>query len=69
MKLRIVSASVGGISESDVQLAQSVDATIIGFNVRASTAVVREVRQGVHDQPGRRAVQAFWAYWEETENI
>ncbi len=35
VRVRIVSASVGGITESDVNLASASDAVIIGFNVRA----------------------------------
>ncbi len=36
VRARLVHAGVGGISESDVQLAKSSGAPIIGFNVRAS---------------------------------
>ena len=35
MAARILHASVGGITESDVTLAQASGAVIIGFNVRA----------------------------------
>ncbi len=35
--VRVVSATVGGITESDVNLAIASDATIIGFNVRAES--------------------------------
>jgi translation initiation factor IF-2 len=35
VKVKIVSLAVGGISESDVNLAEASQATIIGFNVRA----------------------------------
>jgi len=35
VKIRIISSGVGGISESDVELALASKATIIGFNVRA----------------------------------
>lgn len=38
IKVNIVSSAVGGISESDVNLAVASDAIIIGFNVRANTA-------------------------------
>ena len=34
-KVKIVSSGVGGISESDANLAVAVDSIIIGFNVRA----------------------------------
>ena len=37
-KVKIVSSGVGGISESDANLAVAVDAIIIGFNVRADNA-------------------------------
>ena len=36
-KVKIVSSGVGGISESDANLAVAVDSIIIGFNVRADT--------------------------------
>jgi translation initiation factor IF-2 len=36
VKIRILHAAVGGINESDITLAQSTDAAIIGFNVRAN---------------------------------
>ena len=36
--VKIVSSGVGGISESDANLAVAVDAIIIGFNVRADNA-------------------------------
>ncbi|MBS9777792.1 MAG: translation initiation factor IF-2 [Gammaproteobacteria bacterium] len=35
--VRVVSATVGGITESDINLAIASDATIIGFNVRAES--------------------------------
>ncbi len=38
VSVNIVSAGVGGISETDVQLAETSKATIIGFNVRADKA-------------------------------
>ncbi len=37
-KVKIVSSGVGGISESDANLALAVDAIILGFNVRADNA-------------------------------
>jgi translation initiation factor IF-2 len=48
VKVRILHAAVGQITESDVQLAKASDAVIIGFNVRA-TAQARELahREGV----------------------
>ena len=38
VSVNIISSGVGGISETDVQLAQTSKATIIGFNVRADKA-------------------------------
>lgn len=38
VSVNIVSSGVGGISETDAQLAQTSNATIIGFNVRADKA-------------------------------
>ena len=37
-KVKIVSSGVGGISESDVNLALAVDAIILGFNVRSDNS-------------------------------
>ena len=37
VKIGFVLRGVGGITESDIQLAATSDATIIGFNVRPST--------------------------------
>ena len=39
VKIKILHSGVGGISQSDVVLAQASKATIIGFNVRANNAV------------------------------
>ncbi len=41
VKVKIVMASVGGINESDVNLAEASKAIIIGFNVRADNAAKR----------------------------
>ena len=41
VKVKIVMASVGGINESDVNLAEASKAVIIGFNVRADGAAKR----------------------------
>ena len=35
VKVRILSASVGAISESDISLAAASNALVVGFNVRA----------------------------------
>lgn len=45
VKVDIVHAAVGAISESDVMLASASDAIIIGFNVRPATAVKRMADQ------------------------
>jgi translation initiation factor IF-2 len=48
VKLNILLASVGGIKESDVNLAAASDAIVIGFNVRPETKAAEEARrQGV----------------------
>ncbi|RMG57223.1 MAG: translation initiation factor IF-2 [Gammaproteobacteria bacterium] len=44
-KVKIVAAGVGGITESDVQLALASNAVIIGFNVRADAAAKRVAQQ------------------------
>ncbi len=45
VKVKIVSAAVGGITESDVHLAVASNAIIIGFNVRADVTAKRLVEQ------------------------
>lgn len=48
VKLKILHASVGGIKESDVDLAAASGAIVIGFNVRPETKAMEEARrQGV----------------------
>ncbi|MFL5282674.1 MAG: translation initiation factor IF-2 [Rhodopila sp.] len=44
VKVRVLLAAVGQITESDIQLAKASDAVIIGFNVRATTQA-RELAQ------------------------
>ena len=39
--VKIISSSIGGITETDVSLAQSAEATILGFNVRADASARR----------------------------
>ena len=43
VKVKIVAAGVGGINESDINLADASSATLIGFNVRADAAARRAV--------------------------
>ena len=45
VKVKIVSSGVGGINESDVNLAVASNATIIGFNVRADGSAKRMVEE------------------------
>ncbi|MDP3295320.1 MAG: translation initiation factor IF-2 [Nevskia sp.] len=44
VKVTVVSSSIGGISESDVDLALASRAIIIGFNVRADTVARRRIQ-------------------------
>ena len=41
VEVKIVSSGVGGISETDISLAQAAEASILGFNVRADAAARR----------------------------
>jgi translation initiation factor IF-2 len=45
VKVTVVGASVGGITESDVQLAATSKAIIIGFNVRADAAARGAIKE------------------------
>ena len=45
VKVKVVSSGVGGINESDVNLAVASNAIIIGFNVRADTSARRLVEE------------------------
>jgi translation initiation factor IF-2 len=45
VKVKIVSSGVGGITESDVNLAAASNAVIIGFNVRADATAKRQVTE------------------------
>ena len=44
-KVKIVSSGVGGISESDANLAVAVDSIILGFNVRADNSAKRIIEE------------------------
>lgn len=44
VKIRVIHSGVGTINESDVTLAETSDAIIIGFNVRPSTAVTNQAQ-------------------------
>ena len=45
VKVKVVSSGVGGINESDVNLAMASNAIIIGFNVRADTSSKRLIEE------------------------
>ncbi len=45
VQVKIISSGVGGIAETDVNLAMATNAVIFGFNVRAETAAKRLVEQ------------------------
>jgi translation initiation factor IF-2 len=45
VKVKVVSSGVGGINESDVNLAIASNAIIIGFNVRADTSSKRMIEE------------------------
>jgi len=45
VKVKIISTGIGGITESDVNLAAASDAVIIGFNVRADASAKRQVSE------------------------
>lgn len=49
IKVNIVAAAAGGISETDVNLSVASNATIIGFNVRADAAARRVIEDGAAD--------------------
>ncbi len=45
VKVKVISSGVGGINESDVNLAMASSAMIIGFNVRADTSAKRMIEE------------------------
>ncbi|ROO32439.1 translation initiation factor IF-2 [Salinisphaera orenii] len=45
VKIRIISSGVGGISESDVELAMASQAIILGFNVRADAKARKTIQE------------------------
>ncbi len=49
VEVKVISSAVGGITESDVNLAASSDAIVIGFNVRADAAARTAVKESAVD--------------------
>ncbi|MDO5768724.1 MAG: translation initiation factor IF-2 [Psychrobacter sp.] len=49
VKVKVISSGVGPISESDVTLAESSEAVLLGFNVRADTAARRKADEAKLD--------------------
>jgi len=49
VRVRIVASGVGGLSESDVELALASQATVIGFNVRADAAARKAIKESSLD--------------------
>jgi translation initiation factor IF-2 len=49
IKTKVLHSGVGGITESDIQLANASDALILGFNVRASTGAERLIDKYSND--------------------
>jgi len=54
VKVNVLSAGVGGITETDATLAAASNAVIIGFNVRADAAARRRRRPGPRRAPESR---------------
>ncbi|GAA5872904.1 hypothetical protein JCM8547_003261 [Rhodosporidiobolus lusitaniae] len=55
-KVKILSAAVGPVSEADVDMARTVGATIIGFNVKAPSSLLKDASRGpspvaIHTSP------------------
>ncbi|RJS92712.1 translation initiation factor IF-2 [Salinisphaera sp. Q1T1-3] len=63
VKIRIVSSGVGGISESDVELALASQAIIIGFNVRADNKARKAVSESGVD------VRYYSVIYEAIEDV
>src|SRR5699024_9961735 len=63
VRIRIISSGVGGISESDVELALASGAIIIGFNVRADGKARKAVREAGVD------VRYYSVIYEAIEDV
>src|SRR5699024_430948 len=63
VKIRIISSGVGGISESDVELALASQAIIIGFNVRADAKARKAIRNSGVD------VRYYSVIYEAIEDV
>ena len=63
VKIRIVSSGVGGISESDVELAMASQAIIIGFNVRADNKARKAIAESGVD------VRYYSVIYEAIEDV
>jgi len=63
VEIDIVSSSIGGITESDINLAEASDAFIIGFNVRADTTARKMIKDSIVD------VKYYSVIYETIEDI
>ncbi len=63
VEIDIVSTSVGGITESDINLAEAADAFIIGFNVRADSAARKMIKDSNVD------IKYYSVIYETIEDI
>ncbi len=63
VKIRIISSGVGGISESDVELAMASQAIIIGFNVRADNKARKSISESGTD------VRYYSVIYEAIEDV
>ena len=63
VKVNIIHAAVGGISESDVMLAEASDAIIIGFNVRPNQGALAQAKRSSID------IRTYRVIYEAIEDI
>lgn len=63
VKVNIIHAAVGGISESDVMLAEASDAIIIGFNVRPNQGALSQAKRSNID------IRTYRVIYEAIEDI